>query len=200
MMEPPGGQNRAGHRIAQKPGGGDCRQRELFPLPLPFAPEAVLPGPSRSVRRRLLRKRHWQTWCNEGVATLNSLSGFPGPPGSFLRDIHCAALDHISEAYRAVHRPPALSSEGALRELLGASVCYDADSFEKSTYSEENISWPCAGIAPVLLERCLPSADFALLNGWRSQLLRDPSETHALLLESEIRSPYSDPVLQGGLQ
>ena len=56
-MEPGGGQIRAGHRIVQNPGGGDRRQRELFPVPLPFAPEAVWPGPSRSVRRRLLRKR-----------------------------------------------------------------------------------------------------------------------------------------------
>ena len=53
------------------------RQRDLFPLPVPFVASAdtYKLGVSRSVRRRALRKCHWESWLADGVACLNEISG-----------------------------------------------------------------------------------------------------------------------------
>eukprot|EP00971_Amphidinium_carterae_P050650 997101-Amphidinium_carterae.1 len=53
--------------------------RDILPVPLPFVMvtviEPVRKNISRTIKRRLLARGHWQRWANEGVAALNSLYG-----------------------------------------------------------------------------------------------------------------------------
>ena len=102
--------------------------RELLPCPLPFSGGPIqCSGPvSRVVRRRFLRKQHWQQWANEGVAALNDLYGAGVRSDTAGADISAAqmfCLDNIAEAYCRVGPPPAdcASAAGAFNCLLYTS-------------------------------------------------------------------------------
>ena len=62
------------HKKGQPPKPAQ-RQRELLPLPCPFAEAPPRRSLCRSVVRRVRRRHHWQSWANDGIRTLNALYG-----------------------------------------------------------------------------------------------------------------------------
>ena len=101
--------------------------RDLLPCALPFPDSASTPDAkacSRSVRRRSLAKAAWQTWCNDGVQSLNEVYGHPGAD-KVVDDApsrgQLLCLERLREAYKVVEKPPPdlPSAAGAFKELCG---------------------------------------------------------------------------------
>ena len=173
------------------------RQRELFPLPPAFADSCQTRSVSRSVHRRLVHKAHWQAWANDGVATLNALSGRQFCSGHCPGDAHSKAMTFISGQYSRVAKPPSDETlEGAFNSLLGASTTYveDVGAF-RAIYSETVVSWPPEGSVPVDIVHHLPVADSLKLSNWRTSLLRSEEEAHELQRSLGLLRPLSDPKL-----
>ena len=133
--------------------------RELLPCPPPFALQAVAShGVSRSVARRLFRRKHWQSCCNEGVVALNKLYAgpcrSPAPPVDAPSAAQRAALSQIATHYQRVGGPPPdlPTAAGAFAELCGCRPGYAdaalADSGVHAPYSEGLVSLPPAGASP----------------------------------------------------
>ena len=116
-----------------------CRQRDVFPLPVPRSSFDDIPRGCRAVRRRVLRKSHNEAWFSDGVQTLNELSGAPfsNPPVFCHNASQAKSLEILKGAYSSVPAPPLnVCPAGAFAELCGSSsryaptqgggtVCYD---------------------------------------------------------------------------
>eukprot|EP00973_Karenia_brevis_P048061 6669262-Karenia_brevis.AAC.1 len=57
---------------------------------------------------------------------------------------HAASLDQICQRFSTLGAPPeGAAAEGALRELLGASILYESfDGASNASYNEDLVSWP----------------------------------------------------------
>eukprot|EP00959_Pyramimonas_sp_CCMP1952_P096284 2013038-Pyramimonas_sp.AAC.1 len=70
------------------------------------------------------------------------------------------ALEHIREQYTAFPGPPEdVCPRGSLRELCGACPMHGMERADLASYSEDKVSWPAEGTAPVSLESALQPAD-----------------------------------------
>ena len=103
------------------------RQRDVFPLPLPYPHAPSLAGAwhkSRALRRRLRGTGGWQQWANDVVDTLNRLAGLASadlPPTALQQNV----LEHVGRACREMGKPPdGLTPAGAFIELCGAKLPY----------------------------------------------------------------------------
>ena len=113
-------------------------QRDLLPAPLPFPDtqsEIRTVGMSRSVRRRLERRSHWQLWANDAVACINDLAGVgmhSGTTSSSRAQLQC--LDRIADTYRRVGLPePGMTAAGAFTALCGSRPGYAVEDFPRSS-------------------------------------------------------------------
>ena len=105
--------------------GGQARQRDLFPLPVPTSAKVALNSSTasseRCIRRRRLRRQHVDNLVSEAVTSLNEIYGFYGDAGATVGSTTSAqrlALENIRDAVvRFGAPPPDLSGPGALREL-----------------------------------------------------------------------------------
>ena len=173
------------------------RQGDLFPLPYLDEPNfASDKHVSRSVRRRHLRRYHWTHWANDGIHSVNVLSGrgahaakgSPCPAAS-----EQVALD-IGNTYRGLGPPPAdlLPPGGALRGLLNKAGYYNADRPDLGSYVKDNVSWPAVGSTPMQLVAGLAEADRARLNDWERLMLRDPAKAAEIRHRAGLRRPHCD--------
>ena len=114
--------------------GSIARDRDLFPLPMPYDVSRVFVGSepfsalSGKVQRRLLRGRHANQWVNDVVTALNQLSGAPfsSAPVAPRSAAQSAALALILGDFGNVPGPdPDLVPARAFRELCGTSSRYD---------------------------------------------------------------------------
>ena len=86
------------------------RQRDI--LPLPFFSQQVFDVSkklSRSVKKRVHQNIHHNTWANQCISAVNSLSGHGASDPAPLRCENAgslAAMDVISSAFRDVGKPP----------------------------------------------------------------------------------------------
>ena len=180
------------------PGDNPARQRDIFPLPFLKEDGSVRSvGLSRSVRRRILRKNHWVSWANDGVLALNQLSGVGARPAAGVAHSEGSklCLSRIAEAYAGIGtKPDDLTSEGALRALLGCSGSY-GERQDLAPYASDLVSWAPSGQIPVNLADVLPEPDRERLVSWKSRLLRDSTEAEVLRKESGVSRPYCDPSL-----
>lgn len=113
------------------------RQRDVLPLPTPYPTVGVdrWANASKTMRRRLARRNHWQRWCNDGVVSLNELACGSLPTdmascssSSSSRVVQNETLARLGEAYKAMDRPPPdLFPARAFFELCSAA-CPRADS------------------------------------------------------------------------
>ena len=97
------------------------RQRDLFPLPS-FDKHILDTQPvSRSIRRRIQKKNNNIDWANEGVRTLNHLSGVQSTDSDSCVAPNASSAEssqHLFDAYADMPPPDSeLSPEGALSEL-----------------------------------------------------------------------------------
>ena len=161
-------------------GGPDFeRQRDIFPLPLPFPAfdPTIRRRVSKSVRRRLHRRMLWQEWANSGVDSMNSMAGRGGhgsaPANPTLAQRRC--LDSISESYHLFCSDPSNidggSSVGALRALCGSSSAYAGDRDDVQPYVKDKVSWPGSDFPPVNLVSAVGPADSDRLRQWERHLL-----------------------------
>ena len=106
------------------------RQRDLFPLPFLNCPSAATSAcKSRAVRKRVLRKSHWTSWANLGIASLNDLAGRGAVCEGIPNEGQILCTDRIAEAYKALEPPSAeFSPEESLRAILGSSGGYSEES------------------------------------------------------------------------
>ena len=113
------------------------RERDLFPLPRRQLPASVLGNScflnhhgeplSRSTIRRVKQRFHKDVWCDEGIQTLNELSGVPfdSPPQTPSNQAQRHAISRIEALYSRVPAPPPdLSPAGAFTELCGSASRY----------------------------------------------------------------------------
>ena len=186
------------------PGGPDFeRQRDIFPLPLPFPAfdPTIRRRVSKSVRRRLHRRMLWQEWANSGVESMNSMAGrgnhVSAPANPTLAQRRC--LDAISESYHLFCSDPSNnddgSSVGALRALCGSSSAYAGDRDDVQPYVKDKVSWPGSDFPPVNLVSAVGPADSDRLRQWESHLLCSPADSERRLGQSVVKAPYSDPAL-----
>ena len=186
------------------PGGPDFeRQRDIFPLPLPFLAldPTIRRRVSKSVRRRLHRRMLWQEWANSGVESMNSMAGrgdhVSAPANPTLAQRRC--LDAISESYHLFCSDPSNnddgSSVGALRALCGSSSAYAGDRDDVQPYVKDKVSWPGSDFPPVNLVSAVGPADSDRLRQWESHLLCSPADSERRLGQSAVKAPYSDPAL-----
>ena len=174
--------------------GPAVRHRDLFPLPhlLP-SKEGPVSHKSRSVQQRILRRRHWSEWANEGISALNDLAGrgahLEGEPNG--GQISCIA--NISQAYRSIGKPDnEFTPEESLSEILGSSHVY-SDEGTVAPYQEELVSFPEVGAVPAPLERGLSTSGCKLLVGsWRGQLLRSAEESASARALSGVSKVFSE--------
>ena len=120
--------------------------RELFPLPAPF-PLRIDPWSSdahgrpvrslaRSVQRRLFKREHLESWCNDGTQTLSELSGAPynvlAPHSKNNGQDVC--VSHLQRVYSGVPKPPLeFTPAGAFIELCGSASRYDPASASETS-------------------------------------------------------------------
>ena len=175
------------------------RQRDIFPLPMPAvlpSADAAAAARSRSTRKHM-RKHHISSLSHEAVCCLNDLVGLPaGNVSAHLKDKQSACLGHIHSLCKEFGAPPdELSPSGALTEL-----CKDSPSYVGSStcvpFNEDLVSWPPQGSKAVDATSVLGSEARDMLIGWKSRLLRSPSDAAAQLVASGISRPYIDPALR----
>ena len=171
--------------------------KDLFPLPPPFplvGQLASVVGVSRSVRRRLRRTGLWQQWANEGVATLNALSG--RPDGSSCEPSPCqlASLEGLAEPFKRMGLPPPdLHPAEAFRELCGNSVPYLAENLGLASFERDNVALPSGNLPVIDTVAGLSPEHAHILNGADSSLLNSPEATAAALDVAGIVKPHHDP-------
>ena len=178
--------------------------RELFPLPAPFPPR-IDPWSSdahgrpvrslaRSVQRRLFKREHLESWCNDGAQTLNELSGAPynvlAPHSKNNGQDVC--VSHLQRVYSGVPKPPLeFTPAGAFIELCGSASRYDPASASETSvapYDKDVVSWPPIGSEPAPVLANLSGADFEMVNGWEQCLLKNATDV------SSYRISPTDPV------
>ena len=151
---------------------------------------------SRAVRSRHLRRDCWVAWANDGIHTVNMLSGRGGQPAkgsSWPAASQQCALD-IAQTYRQLGPSPAdlQPPEGALRELLNKTGFYSDDRPDLASYAKESVSWPASGTSPMNLIDGLDGADRARLNDRERHMLRDPNEADEVRQRAGLRRPHCD--------
>jgi len=103
------------------------------------------PDVSRKVSRRNQVKSHRLQWFHEGVAALNSIAGYSGEGPDRPSAVLKSCLSQLEKRYFETGKPPVgLSSEGALKELLGKCTSY----FERTdlvSYDPALLALPEAG-------------------------------------------------------
>ena len=172
--------------------------RSLFPLPLPHQLVDSHTTPYRASkysRRRLNLADGWKSWNNEGVKCLNELSGeggsgrVPSTPNRLQR----MSLQHLSEVYKSLDKPPSdLSAATAFRELCGNTVPYLTEDAGPRPYQEGLVSLPDVS-APVSLKEGLDAETFEQVCGRPDLLLNSDSETKLALEDLDLNKPYIDP-------
>ena len=122
--------------------GPPTRQRDLFPLPLPFRKHASDPAPglSRCSVRRLHAREAWQNWANAGVVSLNQLNNSNRLCKSAPSSAQAAALDQFCKLYKDMGKPPSMTPAGAFAELCHQSVPYATECGGPSPYDRDLIS------------------------------------------------------------
>ena len=177
------------------------RQRDLLPCPPPLAAQFVaeqLPG-SRACKRRLQRKVHWQRWCNEGVAALNSMFGRGEPV--YNTEINAAqsiALDEVVRCYRRVGPPPSdlPSPAGAFAELCGSKAGYTStvsgDLGKPVPFEAGCVSLPPRCAVPADVEQLLDGRALCMWRDWREHLLRAPNDVAGDDAAFQRESVYND--------
>ena len=176
-----------------------CRQRDVFPLPVPRSSFEDIPRGCRSVRRRVLRKSHNEAWFSDGVQTLNELSGAPfsNPPLFCHNASQAKSLEILKGAYSSVPAPPLnVLPAGAFAELCGSSSRYTlSDSGKTVSYDREQVSWPPECSAPVPLPSVLEGGDLDFVANWETRLLRPASERSDILNSPKTCKLYLEPIL-----
>jgi hypothetical protein len=106
------------------------RERDLFPLPRRHLDPDILDGASflqssrqrlcRSTFRKVKQRLHNDVWCDEGIQTLNEISGVPfsHAPTVPSNQAQTHAIARIEAMYNRVPAPHgSLSAAGAFTEL-----------------------------------------------------------------------------------
>eukprot|EP00971_Amphidinium_carterae_P102475 2028582-Amphidinium_carterae.2 len=149
--------------------------RDILPVKLPFDVEPVRKNISRSIRRRLGARGHWQKWANEGVAALNSLYG------------RSQAMDFDEMSAQQVllmkdfvkHYQRCVPVEGETATGAFFALCGNKAGYEEVVqglpipYREGHVALPHLGSRPVDLTPLLGEPERWLWENWRSELLSE---------------------------
>ncbi|CAK0804444.1 unnamed protein product [Prorocentrum cordatum] len=170
--------------------------KELLPTMAPFCEAAQFNSDtsgslSRSVKRRLKVKTHWQAAVNSAVESTNDLRGVGRVESSLgLSRAQRGAHEHISRIFRAVLPPPCAAVE-AFKELCGTRAGYD-DADPRVAFQYDLISMPSrGGVADG--DEVLTGGPLYHWNNCVKALMRsdqDLSDTSGLPVK-----PYPDPTL-----
>ena len=185
------------------------RERELFPLPIPFDCLADVRSSlgrrcnagslSRTTKRRVLARAHFEEWCQEGIRACNELSGFPysDPPKDFTNSCQEFCFNHVLERYKRVPKPPPdLTPAGALRELCGTASRYDpVGPSVVAPYDKDLVSWPPVGTVAAELAVNLPLADRNIVDGWERHILKDDLGRATYRSSPDRVRPFLEPTL-----
>ena len=180
------------------------RERGLFPLPVLlgqcFDHEQKV---SRSVTRRILKKNHRLSWCNDGINALNELAGFKNllPTEVPRSKVVSEVVDKIRHQYFSLPELPSdmPTAEGALSELLCNSSVYSDERSDILPYDPSNLSLPDPGAEPIDLSSAVKSSEAPFFMEGGAAMLRSDSEASELQHKLGLNNPYCDPVLFGSV-
>ena len=193
--------------IFHPPRDTSSRNRDLFPLPFVAVGDKGASDVCRSVRRRILRKRHIDEKVNLSVAALNSL-WFGG--GSRYKRETCSdlsslpahqreALNHIRDSILKMGPPPDdASCQGALSALRAPVSGYSEP--ENGVGSVVNMdlsqmSLPDGQVAGVSLPDGLQGEVHSVVHNFEDFMLQDADTFMTLSDEISKVPPYNDPLL-----
>ena len=172
------------------------RSRDLLPLPLPFPNTGFLETKCSHARyhRSVFGKSGLRRWCNDGVRVLDQLYGGSPPSGAPTQLQHEVIRDLV-DSYEAMGEPPIdMSPAGSFKDLCGSAVPYTGGaSGAPVPFIQGATSLPSAGFTPVPLDEVLPPAHRVWMENGSERMLRDSSETNALLEHLQLHKPYHDP-------
>ena len=176
--------------------------RDVFPLPEVDTGEEQrwrgLPL-SRSVVRRLQRRRHVDEWLNLGIRALNSLAGCPNnfnhPAAPSVVQQECP--EGLRAAFNAVSAPEKiLTPLEAWKELQGSSLGYSSSEVGAlAVYREGHVALPPVGSVPVELCQELSQEDRRFLES-PSDMILDGVSVGERLAQLSLKEPYMDPQLR----
>ena len=177
------------------------RNRDLFPMPLPFGSETgVKKTLSRGTRRRILGTQHRMLWANDAVRTLNDLTGCSSQEPSLVpvNGAQEEAVTFLKESFLQIPNPdPSITPAGAFEALCGKMTPYGEQSGTIVNYGPDaSVSWPELGCSARPLEELLAEADSNMVCGPNPSLLRSASDAVRMTSESGINRPYVDPAFR----
>eukprot|EP00959_Pyramimonas_sp_CCMP1952_P472930 9500867-Pyramimonas_sp.AAC.1 len=114
-----------------------ARQRDVHPLPASAADARADARHGRRGRQRAPRGAAWRRWANDGIATLNQLSGHSSassaPPGLAALAAQASAAKHVAQTCRDFPVPLGYhehhhSGEAALAGVLASAPGHSTDS------------------------------------------------------------------------
>ena len=174
------------------------KERDLFPLPRRQLPASVLGKSSyflnrdgellsRSTIRRVTQRFHKGVWCDEGIQTLNEVSGVPfdSPLQTPCKLAQRHAISRIEALYSRVPAPPPeFSTAGAFTELCGSASRYQPiEAATTAPYVKELVSWPPPDTRPVPVTDMLGGTGLA--SGIRNYIFKPEAERQATRSEPD---------------
>ena len=171
------------------------RQRDLFPLPLPYlkAPSFDLLDVGRSCIRRLYACQAWRSWANAGVVTLNLLNNTKHACPTTPSRAQAVALDQFCSQYQQMGKPtPGLTPAGAFVELCQESLPYFGSTSGPVPFDAALVSLPDVGTQPVSPVSNLPPVHRDVVEGISAPMLRSADEARVLLEDSGLSQAYID--------
>ncbi len=193
--------------VFHKPGSGDGRQRDVFPLPTIKVLDLVRGDVCRSVQQRVAKRREKTIRVNKAILALNSFF-FGGPQRytaaevddvSLLPSVQKEAISLIRSRVSELGVPePAWRSEALKVLRASAPSAYsepEVDTGSTVPMKLDSLSLPSGTVAGVDLVGSLSGHVKEMVEHFEDYLLADASSWNALSDVSSGMEPYNDPLL-----
>lgn len=187
------------------------RQRGVFPLPRLQQAHVIPSDVSRKVRRKHLRRHHFEDEVNHTVDALNSMYGCHGQHRkrvSLDENLFGTAaaqydsFEFIQQMVQAMGQPPPdLTSSGALQQLRAANGYGEDEAVATgslASFNIERISLPGSNWKPIELASLWGTDGQSKVDEFVAQQLLPPEEARVKLAACGVKAPYSDPLLRQG--
>ena len=193
-------------KVFHEPGGGDHRNRDIFPLPTLSGGGELPEGVCRASARRFQRREHIRKRVNMAIHALNSLFfGRVCPEAGEIGNLSSLPLCQrecirgLVQRIQAFGAPPSTASrQGALAVLRAASNGYqepEAGVGEVVDFVLDQLSLPSGRVAGVDLESSLDGPLQTMVADFENWMLQDASAWSDLAEEAHKIKPYNDPSL-----